>query len=66
MKTMKTAQLYATSDRTVGAYLGGERGFGIVQDGEYVRSDELGDDRVLIDPASGGGRFSVMMTFYPS
>lgn len=62
---MNEKNLYQTTDEIIGDFLD-SYDFRIINEGEYIREENVGYDRILIDSISGRKKiFSVMMCFYP-
>lgn len=62
---MTVEELYAECDRQLGALLG-QAGFRHAEPGEYLRTSEDGEDRILVDPDARKGRFAVLLSYYPA
>jgi hypothetical protein len=61
---MRLDELYRECDSFIEAALA-PRGFRCIHQGEYLRSELEGEDRILVDPDEREMRFAVLLSYYP-
>lgn len=61
---MRLDDLYAAVDATLGGWLAA-LGFDQARSGEYIRLDDGGRDRIMIDPDGRRREIAVMLSYYP-